>query len=202
MAEYGKYETEALAKLLKKSKKNIELVFNEIYSHYSSKVYGYCIYRSESTEEAQDLMQETWVKFYESLKKKNLPKNTLSYILKTARNLSIDRYRSKKHQKHKQINFLDEDSLEKLADPFDFEKDFEKEEFSELIKLAISNLDDKYKESIALYWLGGMNFREIAEILEETEACVRTRVKRAFAKLSEILRPYFSDIENNSTEKS
>lgn len=65
---------------------------------------------------------------------------------------------------------------------------FEKENLKEKIQEAIEKLSLKTKEILNLYYIEGFNLREIGEILEESINTVKSKHRRAIAKLKNILR--------------
>ncbi len=198
MKDYSKYSDIELVALLKEDSRLSNHAFNAIYTKYSSRLNGYCIYKSVSNGESEELFQDTWLNFYNSIKSGKSTNNVLPYLFTIARNLSIDKYRKKKAKKNININFVDKNILEQLADPLNFEHDFEKDELANLIKLAVNYLDDKYKEPVVLYWFGNLTYKEIAKISNQTEACIRTRLNRAFNQLAKTLKPYL--IESNKRD--
>lgn len=198
MKDYSNYSDIELVALLKEDSQLSNHAFNAIYNKYSSRINGYCIYKSYSREESEELFQDTWLNFYKSIKSGKSTNKIMPYLFTIARNLSIDNYRKKKTKKIININFVKKELIEQLADPFNFEHDFEKEELSNLIKLAINYLDDIYKETVTLYWFGDLTYKEIAEICNETESCIRTRLNRAFKLLAKTLKPYL--VESNKRD--
>jgi RNA polymerase sigma factor (sigma-70 family) len=195
MKDYSQYKDSELIALLREDSPIRDNAFNIIYLKFISQVFGYCLYRSSSREEAEELLQDTWMKFYNSVRSGKSTDNILPFLLTIARNLSIDRFRSKNSKKNPVINSLDCFSLEQFADPFINQLEIEREEFLGLIKLSINYLDEKYKDALALYWFGNLSYEEIAAICGETVACIRTRLERAFQKLAVIMKPYFSEIK-------
>ena len=51
------------------------------------------------------------------------------------------------------------------------------------INLLISSLEKEYRIPIYLYYYEGYNIAEIAQIMNKTETCIKTRLKRAKEKL-------------------
>ncbi len=200
MKDYSKYSDIELVALLKEDSRLSNHAFNAIYAKYSSQVNGYCIYKSNSAAESDDLFQDTWMNFFKSIKSGKSTNNILPYLFTIARNLSIDKFRKKNAKKNININFMEKELIEQLADPLNFEHDFEKDELSNLIKLAVNYLDDKYKETVVLYWFGNLTYKEIAEICNETQACVRTRLNRAFNRLAKTLKPYLTELNKRDGE--
>jgi len=79
---------------------------------------------------------------------------------------------------------LNADNLEIIVDfnPSLLEK-LEKESLFEKLKREIEKLPFKMRQVIDLHYNFGLNFREISEILEEPINTVKSRHKRAIAKL-------------------
>jgi len=198
MKDYNQYSDIELIILLKEQGSASDIAFNTIYEKYSPQTYGYCIYRSESLEDAQELLQDTWMKFYHSVKSGKSTDNILPFLFKIAKNLNIDKHRRKNTQSKFDVITLSDEHIEQIADPFNFQSNIEKEELNKLVKIAVNNLDDIYKESVALYWFGELTFKEIALIEDETEQCIRTRINRAFKILAKILKPYLVITHYNS----
>ena len=190
---FGKYSDKELIDLLKEPSPTTDQAFNIVYRKYSSQLFGYCVYKSASNEEAEELLQDTWLRFYNAVRNGKHLNNILPFLFSIARNISIDKYRSRNAKKQIEINYLDTNILEQFSDPFNMQDEFDREELSNLIRLGINYLDEIYKDAIALYWFGNLTYTEIAEICNETEACIRTRLARAFKQLAGILKPYLID---------
>ncbi len=165
-------------------------VFSFIYFKYSSQVYGYCLYQSNSKDEADELAQETWIKFYKSINDGKRTNQILPYLLAIARNLAINKFKHSGTNKRRLTENLDYDILEAISDPFNFKMDLEKEEEYKMLNIAINNLDEIYKDVILLYWFGDMKLVEIAKLCNESAPTIRKRFERAMKKISEFLQPY------------
>lgn len=188
-----KYSDVELIGLLRSEGQESDKAFHIIYQKYSSKIFAFCLYKCTNKEDAEEILQDVWIKFYNSIKSGKFVDNISPYLFTIARNLCISKYRNLSAKKQIKVDYLDENLIEKFADPFHFQDEIEKEELTEIIKLAIYSLDDNYRETLALYWFGGLNYEQISEICNETEACIRTRFARGFNKLVNILKPYLID---------
>ncbi|MGA2297784.1 MAG: RNA polymerase sigma factor [FCB group bacterium] len=195
MPDFNKFNDCEILKLLSEGSKESEYAFNTLYFRYTTQLYGYCVYQSANKEEAEELLQDTWLKFNDSVKAGKNIQNIAAFLFTIAKNLSIDRYRTNKAKKNIDMTFLDKDFLEEIIDPVNFQVDYEKEELSNQIRLAIEYLDDIYKETLTLYWFGNFTLEEIAEILGDsvTVQCIRTRLDRAFKQIAKVLEPYFEE---------
>lgn len=191
MKDYSNYNDLELITLLKEEGRTANDAFNVIYMKYSSQVYGYCLYRSPSADEAKELMQETWINFFNSVKTGKTIDRILPYVFTIARNQSINRYR----QRQSPVRLYSEDTfdIEEYADIVDFSIDIERDEMFRIIKIGIHSLKDIYKDTLLLYWFGNFKINEIASICNENEATVRKRFSRAMEQLNRILKPYLVD---------
>lgn len=86
-------EQEALVKeLLKKDNRSFTL----LYDNYSGSLYGVIYQLINNTEEAEDILQEVFVKIWKNIDSYNESKGRLyTWMLNIARNTTIDKLRSK-----------------------------------------------------------------------------------------------------------
>ena len=60
---------------------------------------------------------------------------------------------------------------------------------------AVRNLPQKYREVIYLYYYDGYKINEIAEILQRSEATIKTQLSRGRMLLNKTLKGEFGDAE-------
>jgi RNA polymerase sigma factor (sigma-70 family) len=190
--DYSRYSDIELITLLKEDSPSANDVFNIIFLKYMSQLFGYCIYQCKSRDEAEELMQETWIKFYNSIKSGKTTNNILALLFSIARNISLNNHKYSQRRANIHYEHLDNIDYDMIGDPFNFQDTLEKEELFHILEIAVNNLDDKFKETILLYWFGEMSFKEIAAICEETEDCIRRRFERATKQLFKMLEPYLA----------
>ena len=153
----------------------------EIYKEYSKIVYNYLLSLSCNSEIAEELMQET---FYNAVKNINKFSNECSmktWLCRIAKNKWIDYL--------KKSNISNEISIDEIEEKFilvnSFEEEFSnKENVIDLYK-KIHNLDEKTREVIYLRIRADLSFKEIGEIMGETENWARVTFYRAKIKLKE-----------------
>ena len=153
----------------------------EIYKEYSKIVYNYLLSLTGNSEIAEELMQET---FYNAVKNINKFRNEASmktWLCKIAKNKWIDYL--------KKSNVSSEVSIDEIEEKFILVNSFE-EEFSNKEKVIdlykkIHNFDEKTREVIYLRIRADLSFKEIGEIMGETENWARVTFYRAKVKLKE-----------------
>lgn len=178
------FSDEDLIELIRSKPRHREKAFAAIYNRYAPQVHSYCRMMIKNHDHAEDIFQESFIRFYKSIDENFEVKNIPGFVTKIARNLSLNYHRDKKH------TVPVEDITTLIEDP----NHYEKKELLDLVFRAIDLLDDKYKEAFVLKKVEGLSLKEIAEILNITLEGAKTRVNRARLKLLDILEPYMKDL--------
>ena len=153
----------------------------EIYKEYSKIVYNYLLSLTCNSELAEELMQET---FYSAVKNINKFRNESSiktWLCKIAKNKWIDYL--------KKSNDSNESSIDEIEEKFilvnSFEEEFSNKEMVIDLYKKIHNLDEKTREVIYLRIRADLSFKEIGDIMGESENWARVTFYRAKVKLKE-----------------
>lgn len=178
-----KYKDEELYYMLNSEKKTAEKAFAELYARYSSRVYAYCRRFLGNKEDAQDVFQETFVRFLDSTKQERVMTNVPAFLLKIARNLCVN-------LKRKQINPV---SFEDYMVVNNSSND--SDELMGLIATAMEVLPDEYKDMFILREYDGLSYKEISDLANVPLSTVKIRIFRAKQKIREILSPYLKELE-------
>ncbi len=183
---YGKYEDSELFAALKEKKAIAEAAFAELYSRHSQRIYAYCLRVTGSPEDARDIFQDTFTKFYRSANHKDIEvDNVPAYLLTIARNHCINYKRNRKII----FNF----------DDYNFSTNdtgYEQKELLELVGRALDTLDFEYRETFVLRQYHGLSYKEISKITGDSIAAIKNRVWRAKEKIKQVLEPYLEDLSN------
>lgn len=155
----------------------------EIYEKYSKSVYYYLYSMTHDKDLSEELMQET---FYSAIKGINKFKNKCSinvWLCQIAKNKWLNYLK-----RSKKITSLSlEDGAENyLAKDNSIEDVDGKLDMINLYK-GIHKLDEKTKEVFYLRIKGELSFKEIGEIMEQTEQWARTTFYRGKLKVKEDL---------------
>jgi RNA polymerase sigma-70 factor (ECF subfamily) len=177
------YSIGSLVEMLQGSKKDSEAGFTEIYNRYSSRVFAYCLKILGDKEQAEDIFQEVFFRFYQNARKEFSAGSVIGYLITVARNLCLNIKRDQKSTVHVE-------DYEHLIQEY---QSYEDSEIQELIKVSIDLLDNEYKEPLILKVYDEMNYKEIGKICGITESNARSRVCRAKKSLRNILAPYLKE---------
>ncbi|WP_443944652.1 RNA polymerase sigma factor [Pedobacter sp. AW1-32] len=154
-------------------------VLKTIYSMYSSALYGVISRIVINTELAEDVLQETFVKIWQSAGNYDESKGRLfTWMMNIARNLSIDKLRSKDFK-----NSLKNQDIENNVS---FVEEQNKVTFNPDVlgvKQLVDNLKPDLKEVLDLVYYKGFTHVETAERLNLPLGTVKTRVRLAIIEL-------------------
>ncbi|MFA5925961.1 MAG: sigma-70 family RNA polymerase sigma factor [Parcubacteria group bacterium] len=162
--------------------------FSCLVERYEPKLKRYILRISASTQEdAEDLLQEIFVKVYRNLNDFDPGLKFSSWIYRIAHNQVISQWR-KTRVRPQVLKFeADEDFLKFIATDEDLARDTERKFTGEQVRATISELDPKYREVLVLKFLEGKDYKEISDILEKplgTVATLINRAKKQFQKIS------------------
>lgn len=133
--------------------------------------------------EAEDAMQEAFIKAYSKLHLYEGEVTFGAWIKRIVINTCLDAIKAKKDM----LVPVEEGLLKVVDDEPSWT--VETTVTTETVKKAIEGLPDKYRYATMLYLIEGYDHSEIAEILHITESASRTIVHRAKKQLQQQLKP-------------
>ncbi|MEN3043770.1 MAG: RNA polymerase sigma factor [Candidatus Hydrothermales bacterium] len=155
-----------------------EKKFNEIYVKMKEKLIRYVKSIVNDREISEDIVDETFVKFYENMENVN---NTKAFLYKVAKNKSIDYLRKRK--KEKEVP-LDEENHSMYINIDPIKMYIIKSRLEEEIENMPQNLKDAFiLRDVHLY-----SYEEISKILKIPIGTVKSRISRARLYLREKLK--------------
>lgn len=165
--------------------KNADEEFVELVrAHYES-VYRFLFRFVRTREEAENLTQETFIKAWRHLKKFDPTKNFKTWVFTIAKNTALD-FLKKKSESNSVSLSVDEilDSAEQVPDNAPLPPEiFARSETAKLVETELNKLGVSDRTVLILYYFEGLTFQEISEVLEEPLNTVKSRQRRALAKV-------------------
>ena len=153
-----------------------------LYDMYSSSLYG-VIYRIIQHEEiAEDVLQETFVKIWNSCASYDAVKGRLfTWMVNIARNLAIDKTRSKDYRNHSKT-----EDIENIV--FSVDKGYTTSINPETLGLKdlVNKLKPEQKIILDLVYFRGFTHAEAAEELNVPLGTVKTRLRNAIITLRKV----------------
>ena len=154
--------------LLQRMKRGDENAFNVFVRKYYKEILNYCNYHCPDTSTAEDLTQETFLRFFEKLSDYRYMGKTKNYLYTIAGNLCRDSYKKIRESLHPPET---DELLNRLT-----------------IKAALDRLPAELREVIILYYFQELKLTEISSTLQIGLPLVKYRVKQAKTHLERLLR--------------
>lgn len=196
----GIADTWLTPKCLDKLRQGDSSAFGKMVESYSPPIYKLGMRMFGNSQDAEDVLQETFLKAYRGLPQFEGRSSLKTWLFRIAMNESLMRLRGKQNTEQS----IDEnEDGEEIVKPVDLqnwgslpEKEFLRAEFQARMKDALEALSPALKSVFILRDIEGMSTAETAEMLEISEASVKTRLLRARLRLREELAGYFHEHKN------
>ena len=166
-------------KLVKKSLKNIKY-FACLFERYEKKLVRYILRISSfSEEEANDILQEVFLKIWKNLNKFDNSLKFSSWAYRIAHNTAVSEWKKSKSYGKDQQTKIDDELFQNLPSKIDLIKEFQKENNNKEIRKILSALPEKYSDVLVLKFLEEKNYNEISDILKKPPGTIATLIHRA-----------------------
>ena len=150
-----------------------------LYNLYSKAMYNLAYRMTNNREDAEDILQETFVECFRNLGSFRFESTFGAWLKSILINRSINHLRKKK------INLVLQENLPDTEDSND--DDYETVYSTEKIFKGIERLPDGYRVILTLYLLEGYDHQEISQIMGITESTSKSQYSRAKDKLRKLL---------------
>ena len=165
----------------------IKQQFTEIYEREADAIFRYVILRVANREEALDIVQDSFLRFWQTLGRGTLIDSPRSFLFAIARNRVIDWYRSKKSLSLEAMFEAAEGEFFEIADPHSYQEIEIGAEVAVILK-GLNELPSQYREVVYLRYAEDLSPKEIAEIVGATPNAISIRLNRGIAELRKILK--------------
>lgn len=168
-------QRKAISRLTRGNKKG----FDWIYEQYSVFLYNFIFGFLKSKEESEEVVQEVFIKLWQSRKQLNPDKSIKSFIFTLAKNLVFNKLKRKKvEQKHR-----DNIKNNSFNVANNIEENVNFKELTTIYNKAINNLPVKRREIFLLNREEGMSYQEIAKILDISVNTVKDQITKALKEI-------------------
>jgi RNA polymerase sigma-70 factor (ECF subfamily) len=166
---------------------------NEFGSEYVDGLYGYAMVLTHNRAEAEDLVQETYVRALGAAGRLREKSNVKGWLFTILRNLWFNELRKRRHAPAMLEMDGDDHTADSLVgDAKDAHEIFVSNEDSDIVRSAIDGLSVEFKEVILLREFEELSYQEIAGVLGCPAGTVMSRLGRARAKLRAALADVLS----------
>lgn len=171
--------------LIRKMKRGENEAFDVFVRKYYGEILSYLGYRCPDRACAEDLTQETFVRFFASLPGYRCQGKTKNYLYTIAGNLCKDYFKKKKEIP------TDDVKLGEQAGNTECPMDAVSDKLA--LEWALGKLPDALREAVTLYYFQELKLVEIAQILDISLPLVKYRLRQAKQQLAKLLRKEKND---------
>jgi RNA polymerase sigma-70 factor (ECF subfamily) len=170
--------------------------FEQIAFEYMDSLYSTALRMTRNTEEAEDLVQDTYMRAFRFFDKYQQGTNFKAWIFKILTNTFINRYRKKTRTPQKvqfekvEFGIENPDDYQEAVEWTGFDESNYEELFDDDIKSALSQLSEEFRMVILLADVEGFSYKEIADIIDRPIGTVMSRLFRGRKMLQKILEGY------------
>ncbi len=180
-------EKDELSNHIKKAQSGSTESFGVIYDQFSQPLYRFIRAKTSGNQQAEDLLQETFIKAWKGLPLFNPDAGSFSgWLYKIALNAITDHYR-KNSRIIQTVEIFD--NLDAPAS-LNSEQDLDKNLSSEKLRQMLSQLPDNYRTVLELRFLSDLSIKETAQALNKSSLSVRMAQHRALKKLQTLIKQY------------
>jgi RNA polymerase sigma-70 factor (ECF subfamily) len=141
-------------------------------------------------EEAEDILQEAFIKSYRNLNSFDEQQTFSAWIYRIVRNETISHYRKRSVRPEGHLDMQEEGALDQFAHHLNIAMEAEKAEEAAMLRKALDELDPKYRDVLILQYLEEKDYKEISDILHIPMGTVATRINRAKDRFKIIAKKY------------
>ncbi len=155
-----------------------------LYEKYATKMLGFCRRYSNNSGEAQDLLQDGFIKVFDSIETLKNSAQLEGWLTRLFINQALSAYRKKQRGpvwmdiEKSEADIAEEDSTYDIAnEPMTYEE----------VLQCLQEIPEKYRLVLNAYAVEGLSHREIAQALQTTESNTKSMLSRARKMLKEMV---------------
>lgn len=172
---YSKKRLKISDKLMKKVAKYDVTAFEELYNQASGAVFGLAMSILKNTQDANDVVQDTFITIYEKIDQYQPNGKAMAWIFTIARNHSLMIIRERTKHQH-----IDLDDVYDIGEDSTIEEDTYKEE---LVELLLEELQEDERQIVVMHAMSNMKHKDIAKQLDMPLNTVLSKYRRSMQKL-------------------
>jgi len=185
--------------LLLKLRQRSPAAFQQLFSAYSDKIYRLAVSILENEDDAEDIVQEVFTRFFENLDSFEGRSKIGTWLYRVAYNASIDRLRKYRSHPVAELDVSFQDEIPLPDEVSDWSESaglvFDQHELRQNLEDAIQSLPETLRVVFLLRDVEELSTLDTANILEITPGAVKVRLHRARLLLRDALSGIFEGAE-------
>ncbi len=164
--------------------KDLEQQLTSAYQAHANALLRYCSLKVNSPEVAEDLIQETFLRAWRSIRQGTEVSNLKAFLYQILRNLIVDNYRSRANDTS--LDTLQEEGFEpESVQVDDIERWVDCLDGNIALKL-LETMNAPYRDVLLMKYMQDKSLEQIAKITHASKNAVTVRVHRGLAMLQKL----------------
>lgn len=155
---------------------------------FSSRLYKLAFRMLGSREEAEDVVQEVYLKLWKMKDDLQRYSSIEAFCVRVTRNMCLDQLR----RRDKTREIVDQKKQEQLEPQDDPEGLLIKQERADIMNKLINQLPEPQRSLVYFRHIEGKEYHEIEELMDMTENAIRVSISRARKQLKELLQKKYA----------
>jgi RNA polymerase sigma-70 factor (ECF subfamily) len=176
------------------NRQRYDRVFEEEFLPQIDALYTFAYHLTYNEEDANDLVQETYLKAYRFIDRYHEGTNAKAWLFKILKNVFINQYRKKSSRPTKvdyeEIISYHEGDNPKYSSYLDLREEMFQDMMGDEVTNAVNTLPVDFRVVLLLCDVEGFTYEEISKIVDIPIGTVRSRLHRARNMLKEKLKEY------------
>ena len=169
--------------------------YDELIRRYQERIYATVYHMTSNHEDANDLVQETFIKAYRALKSFKGDSSFYTWVYRIAVNKTINFLKQRKNRVHMSLDDLDfnvehDPDLVSLISDKNPRRDLNLTELQEKLNEAMQKLSEQHRMVVTLHDIQGFSHEEIGQMMGCNVGTVRSRLFYARQQLQGYLSDY------------
>ena len=164
--------------------------FDEVFERCNSLLLRIVYHICHSQEAAEDIVQECFIKYMEHPGPDKSVEDAKFWLIRVAKNAALNHVKRRENYRKVLKKKIDDG----VPSPENPESEVLKNLVRDKVRHAVNTLQESYRIPLILREYGGLSYKEIARILDISEAKVKIRIFRARKNLSNKLGEIYVDL--------
>jgi RNA polymerase sigma-70 factor (ECF subfamily) len=181
--------------LVARAREGDDEAYSALVDRYARNVYRLALNITQLQEDAEDVLQETFMKAYEHLGEFEGHSKFYTWLVRIAMNESLMKLRKRKWDRTVWLDEPIETGEDRVARDIAVwdnpEQRYSKEELREILNKAIQSLTPPYRSVFVLRDVEDLSIEETARVLDLSVPAVKSRLLRARLQLRDKLTAFF-----------
>lgn len=177
------YLVDHLNKVIRGCQENLPEAQRELYDMFKTKMFGICMRYAGNYDDAQDVLQDGFIKVFEKIHQFGFKGAFEGWIRKVMVNTALERYRIHYRQVpvDEHISEIEQEENKDILSDIDA---------ADLVKI-IQELSPRYRVVFNMYAVEGYSHKEISDLLHISEGTSKSNLSRARVILQEKINKYY-----------